>query len=378
MRPHEFPTIAVLGGGQLARMIALAGVPLGCRFRVLDPEAAAGAGHCAELVVGAYDDPAAHARLVAGCTALTYEFENVPVATAEALQRVLPVAPPPMALAVSQDRVAEKTFLNRLGIATAPWRAVDDRAGFDAAVRDLGLPAVLKTRRLGYDGKGQAVVRSAADIEAAWTALGAPPLAAGRPADLILEGFVAFQRECSLIGVRGRDGATAFYPLAENTHRGGVLRLSLAPGPGLDAGMQADAEAAMARVLAELDYVGVLTIEFFVYDGRLIGNEMAPRVHNSGHWTIEGAVCSQFENHVRAVAGLPLGSTAVRGHAAMVNLIGDLPDPAAVARLPGVHLHRYGKQPRAGRKVGHITLVEADRATLDRRLAELTAIPGVV
>ncbi|GDY12131.1 N5-carboxyaminoimidazole ribonucleotide synthase [Planctomycetota bacterium] len=358
--------IAILGGGQLARMLALAAIPLGHRVRVLDPSPDAGAGHCAELIVGEYDDPAALDRLVSGCDVLTYEFENVPVAAAQRLALRLPVSPPPAALAVSQDRVTEKTFLQSHGCATAPFAAIADRAGLQRAVVELGLPAVLKTRRLGYDGKGQAVLRQATDLDAAWAALG------NAPGGLILEGFVDFERECSLVAARGRDGAVVCYPLAENTHRGGILSTSLLPGPGLSAALQSEAERVMGTILAALDYVGVLCIEFFVADGRLIANEMAPRVHNSGHGTIEGCVTSQFANHIRAITGAPLGSPAARGASVMRNLIGAWPDPARILAIPGAHLHLYGKQPRAGRKVGHVTLIDPDPAAL----AALDALIG--
>ncbi len=361
--------IGILGGGQLARMLALAATPLGLRVRTLDPNADSPAGHCAELVVAPYDDPAGLARLAAGCTAVTYEFENVPAAAVERLAGLgIAVRPAAGALAISQDRIPEKDCFNACGLPTAPYRAVDSRADLEAAVAAIGLPGVLKTRRFGYDGKGQKVLRRAEDLDAAWAELGRSPL--------IYEGFVPFDSECSLIAVRGADGATACYPLVENHHRDGILRLSICPGRGT-AGLQAEAEAAAGRLLARLDYVGVLAVEFFRVGGRLLGNEMAPRVHNSGHWSIEGAECSQFENHMRAVAGLPLGSTWVRGAAAMVNLIGDFPDLRAVLAEPGVHLHHYGKEPRPGRKIGHLTVVADDHAALVARLRRLAAVTGL-
>lgn len=355
--------IGVLGGGQLGRMLALAGYPLGLRFRFLDPAPEAPAGRLAEQIVGGYDDLAALARFAAGVDVVTYEFENVPVAAAERLAGQVPVYPPPGALAVAQDRLAEKTFFQNLDIPTPPFAPVDTRADLDAALVRTGLPAVLKTRRLGYDGKGQFVLRDVSDAAQAWQALGGAPL--------ILEGFVPFDRELSVLAVRGRDGATAFYPPVENHHREGMLRLSLAPAPGLAPEVQAAAESYAARALERLDYVGVLAIELFQVGGALLANEMAPRVHNSGHWTIEGAETSQFENHLRAVLGLPLGATAPIGYAAMLNLIGALPDRRRLLDVPGAHLHLYDKSARPGRKLGHVTLRADDLTTLHERLALL-------
>ncbi|MGL6097896.1 MAG: 5-(carboxyamino)imidazole ribonucleotide synthase, partial [Fimbriiglobus sp.] len=296
---------------------------------------------------------------------VTYEFENVPVETARWLADRVPVFPPPRALEVSQERLAEKTFFRDLGIPTPPFAAVDSREQFDAAVAEIGLPAVLKTRRFGYDGKGQAVLRTPADAEAAWTKLG------GRP--LILEGFVPFDRELSLIAVRGRDGAVVCYPLVENVHRDGILHRSVAPAGDLGEELAERAAEYTTRVLTALDYVGVLTIEWFQDGPRLLANEMAPRVHNSGHWTIEGAHTSQFENHVRAVLGLPLGSTAAVGASVMYNFIGSVPPAAAVLRFPTAHLHHYGKPARAGRKVGHVTVRFDTAEELRDRLPELDA-----
>jgi 5-(carboxyamino)imidazole ribonucleotide synthase len=378
--------VGILGGGQLGRMLALAGYPLGLRFQVLEPAVAAPAGVLAPQIVAGYDDAAALARLVAAVEVVTYEFENVPVAAARALARRVPVYPPPAALEAAQDRLAEKEFFRSLGIATAPFASVETRADLEAAAAAIGLPAVLKTRRLGYDGKGQALLRSPADLEKGWSLLGGAPL--------ILEGFVPFVRELSILAARGRDGATVCYPLVENHHRDGILRLSRAPAPGLTPVLQAAAEAIATRAMAALDYIGVLAIELFALEepgprsqgqgggeyglaSGLVVNEMAPRVHNSGHWTIEGAETSQFENHLRAVVGLPLGSTAARGHAAMLNIIGEAPDPAAVLAVPGAHLHLYGKAPRPGRKLGHITLRADDPAAVEAGIAALCTLPGV-
>jgi 5-(carboxyamino)imidazole ribonucleotide synthase len=359
--------VGVLGGGQLGRMLALAGYPLGLRFRFLDHSAEAPAGQLAELHAGDYEDPDVLQGFPEGLDVVTYEFENVPVGAVRWLAERLPVFPPPRALESGQDRLVEKTFFQGVGIPTAPFLPVDSRDGLRTALGRLGLPAVLKTRRLGYDGKGQLVLRDARDVEYAREVLGEVPQ--------ILEGFVPFERELSVLAVRGRGGATAVYPLVENHHREGMLRLSLAPAPGLSAGLQAEAEGYARKVLEALEYVGVLAIEFFEVGGRLLANEMAPRVHNSGHWTIEGAETSQFENHLRAVLGLPLGSAAARGHAAMINLIGAAPPPEAVLAEPQAHLHLYGKTAAPGRKLGHVTLCAADAVTLQRRLNELRARP---
>jgi len=355
--------VGVLGGGQLGRMLALAGYPLGLQFRFLDPAPDAPAGQLAELMVGAYDNAALLEQFVCGVDVVTYEFENVPVATVQMLGRHVPIYPPPKALEVAQDRLTEKQFFQGLGIPTPPFAPVDTFIDLTAAIAVIGLPAVLKTRRFGYDGKGQVIVRTAEDVAEAWAKLGG--------AGLIVEGFIPFERELSILAVRSRSGATVFYPLVENSHRDGILRRSIAPALGLQHSLQEQAETYSASILCELDYVGVLAVEFFETGGTLIANEMAPRVHNSGHWSIEGAVTSQFENHLRAVLDLPLGSPAVEGYAAMVNLIGTAPEPAMVLALPDAHLHLYGKEPRPNRKLGHITLCAADRPTLDARLAQL-------
>ena len=362
--------IAILGAGQLGRMLALAGYPLGLRFRTLDPAASSPAGQLAPQIVAPFDDAAALAQLAEGATCVTFEFENVPVASARLLATHAPVYPPPAALEASQDRLIEKRFFGSLGAATPPFAPIDTREELTVALAAIGLPAVLKTRRMGYDGKGQCVIRTRVDADAAWTALGGQPL--------ILEGFVAFSRELSLIAVRGRDGAAAFYPLTENTHYAGILRRSIAPAPDITPTLQSEAEQIAQRALDALDYVGVLAIELFQTSDTLLVNEMAPRVHNSGHWTIEGAETSQFENHIRAIAGLPLGSTAARGHSAMLNIIGVLPDVAALLRLPDAHLHLYGKTPRKGRKLGHLTVCASDmsrlteQVTLAERLIDAT------
>ena len=339
--------LGILGGGQLARMMALAAHPLGVSCTVLDPSADPCAAAVATVIRGEYDDLQALYQLVRAADVVTYEFENVPVESARWLAERVPVFPPPRALEVSQDRIAEKSFFSTLGIPTAPFAEVLSRADFDRAIRDIGIPAVLKTRRFGYDGKGQFVIREAEQIDTAWQQLG------GRP--LILEGFVPFDRELSLLSVRGKSGECRFYPLVENEHRDGMLYRSLAPAANTGEELFERACDFAERVLTELDYVGVLAIEWFQDGPRLIANEMAPRVHNSGHWTIEGASCSQFENHVRAVCGLPLGATGPRGHSALFNLIGHRPDFDNILLPSGTHLHWYGKEPKPRRKVGHVT-----------------------
>ncbi len=358
-------TLGILGGGQLGYMLALAGYPLGLHFRFLDPSPEAPVGRIAQRVTAEYTDHAALEKFSNGLELVTYEFENVPVEAAKFLAQRLPVYPPPAALKAAQDRLAEKTLFRNLGIRTTEFLPISKPAELDAAVKQLGFPAVLKTSRMGYDGKGQWILRTADDVAKAKSEL--PKVA------LILERFVPFARELSILAARSRNGETAFYPLVENHHRGGILRLSLAPAPSLEPPLQRSAEDVARRVLESLKYVGVLAIEFFEHEGRLLANEMAPRVHNSGHWTIEGAVTSQFENHLRAVLGLPLGSTAPAGHCAMINLIGDLPEPSEVLAVPDTHLHFYGKVPRPGRKLGHVTLRAASPERLALRLSELPA-----
>jgi 5-(carboxyamino)imidazole ribonucleotide synthase len=358
-------TIGILGGGQLGYMLALAGYPLGLHFRFLDPSPEAPVGRIAQRVTSDYTDQAALEKFSNGLELVTYEFENVPVEAASFLAERVPVYPPPAALQAAQDRLAEKDLFGRLGIATTEFAAVSNPSELDAALKTLGLPAVLKTSRMGYDGKGQWTLRTAQDVAKAKSELSS--------ARLILERFVPFTRELSILAVRSRNGETAIYPLVENHHRKGILRLSIAPAPRLDAPIQRAAENAARRILESLKYVGVLAIEFFEHQGELLANEMAPRVHNSGHWTIEGAVTSQFENHLRAVLGLPLGSTGLTGHCAMLNLIGDLPESAEVLAVPDAHLHLYGKSPRPGRKLGHLTLRAASPERLALRLSELPA-----
>lgn len=371
--------VGILGGGQLARMLALAGIPLGLRFRCLDPAPDAVAGHVSELIVGAYDDPSALARLARGVRLVTFEFEKVPAAAAAWLLDHVAVAPSPRALAVGQDRLHEKRLFESVGMAVPPYRTADTRAELHAAVTAIGTPCVVKTRRLGYDGKGQARLRPGPDLAAAIDAA-FDFLHPANCGGLIVERFVAFERELSVLGVRSRSGAIATWPLVENEHHNGVLRRSRAPAPNVPPALARDADEFVRALLTELDYTGVLAVELFVHDGRLLANEMAPRVHNSGHWTIEGSECSQFENHLRAVLDLPLGSTAMAGggHATMVNFVGELPPRAALLALPGLRVHAYGKSPRPGRKLGHATVIATERAIADAQADRALALPPAV
>ncbi len=338
-------------------MLALAGYPLDIRCTTLDPARDSPASQVAPSIVGPYDDREALARLADDADVVTYEFENVPVEAARFLRELAPVFPPPEALEVAQDRVIEKALFDDVGLPTSPHEAITTPVELRDALARLGVPAVLKTRKLGYDGKGQATIHDPLLAEDAWRAIGELPS--------ILESFVAFDRELSILGVRDRAGSTAFYPLVENHHRDGILRLSVAPAPDLTPELQSRAETYARLVMDRLKYVGVMAIELFQVGEELLGNEMAPRVHNSGHWTIEGARTSQFENHLRAITGLPLGSSEARGASAMVNLIGAIPDAAAVLAMNGAHVHLYGKEPRPGRKLGHVTLNVADAGSLD-------------
>jgi len=354
--------VGILGAGQLGRMLALAGIPMGLEFVFLDPAARPCAAVLGEHLRADYDDALAIERLAQAADVVTTEFENVAAGSMRLAARHAPVFPAAEILATTQDRLLEKDFFQRLGIPTAAYAAIDSRDHLEAFAA-IG-PCIVKTRRLGYDGKGQYRISGHADIDAAWKRLGSVPL--------IAEAWLKFEREISIIGVRGRDGGFACYPVAENEHRDGVLTLSHCRSGDP---IQPLAEDHARRIMTELDYVGVMAIEFFQRGDALLANEMAPRVHNTGHWTIEGAITSQFENHLRAILGLPLGSTAARGHCAMVNCLGSVPDRAAVLGIPGAHLHDYGKPPVPGRKVGHITVTgasEDDVAAALRRLGDLT------
>ncbi|UHQ22156.1 5-(carboxyamino)imidazole ribonucleotide synthase [Lysobacter sp. 5GHs7-4] len=364
-------TVGILGGGQLARMLALSGAPLGLRFLVMDSASDACASQFAPMVVGDYTDQAALAEFASKIDVATFDFENVPAESGQWLAQRVPVFPSPRALAVAQDRLAEKTLFRELGIPVPEFADVPTRAALDAAIAAIGTPCILKTRRLGYDGKGQFRIKTPADADAAWAALGAQAATVG----LILEGFVRFERELSVVAVRGRDGEFRAWPLTENWHVDGVLSASLAPAQVDDA--LADTAHAYARKLAEaLDYVGVFALELFCREGELLANELAPRVHNSGHWTIEGSETSQFQNHLRAVLGLPLGDTRMLGRACMLNWIGEMPAAAPVLNEAGGHWHDYGKSSRAGRKVGHATLRADDARELAAALERVGAALG--
>jgi len=339
--------IGVVGGGQLGRMLGLAGVAMGFQFRFWDPAEEPPAAEVGEHFRAEFDDCDSAERFAEGLDVITYEFENIPSATIERLQKLCDCRPGPLALAKSQDRAVEKEFFQELGIPVAPWRQVDSLDDLEQAFDALGA-CILKTRRFGYDGKGQEVIRAKAECEGAWARLS--------PAPMVAEKKIIFQRELSLVGVRAANGSIATYPLVENEHRSGILHKTVAPAPGVISSLQQSADDMMRRCLNALDYVGVLTIEFFEENGKLMANEMAPRVHNSGHWSIEGAVSSQFENHVRAITGMPLGATAARYPSVMLNCIGSLPDHRAVLQIDAAHFHGYGKSARPGRKVGHITV----------------------
>lgn len=367
-RPGASPLrkVGVLGGGQLGRMLGLAGIPLGMEFVFLDPSSDACAKAVGELVQAGFSDEQAARELSSRVDVVTFDFENVPAATARALQKNCNVFPSPAALAAGQDRVAEKELLTSLGIEVPRYHVVDGRTDLLAGLENVGYPAVLKTRRLGYDGKGQAVLRDPEDLERAWQRLG--------DFDLVLEAFVPFQAECSLVAVRGADGEIRTWPLAKNVHSNGILMLSM---PGVfDEALQAVATRKMEALLEHFDYRGVLTIEFFLAGGNLLANEFAPRVHNSGHWSIDGAVCSQFENHVRAVASMPLGETRMTRQSVMFNWIGELPDRERAMKIPGLHWHDYGKEPRPGRKIGHATLTADDPGELQQNAVRLGEIAG--
>jgi 5-(carboxyamino)imidazole ribonucleotide synthase len=368
--PAVEPVVGVLGGGQLGRMTALAGVPLGLTFRFLEPKSPSPVDAVGHVVRGAYDDPEALARFGKGLAVATYEFENVPVDAARTLGEHTTVHPAPAALEMAQDRLREKEGFTRLGIPTNPYRAVESRAELQAGLEELGFPAMLKTRRMGYDGKGQVRIMGPGDVEGAWDRLGGVPL--------LLESFVDFSRELSLVAVRGLEGDFAAYPLVENVHTRGILHMTTAPAPDVSPALQAAAEGYVARIMEELGYVGAMAVEFFQVRDGLLANEMAPRVHNSGHWTQDGAATSQFENHLRAVLGLPLGSTQASGVTVMLNLLGKLPPVEAVLAEPQARLHLYGKSPRPGRKIGHVNVVadSVDEAMAVVRRIESAMPPG--
>lgn len=365
-------TVGILGAGQLARMLAQAGAQMDLEFIFLDPAKDACAAEFGEHICAEWDDEAALKELGQRCDLVTFDFENVPESSASLIESLCPVYPPPRALFKSQDRLREKNMMLELGIPVAPFQAVDSRPDLIAAVEEIGLPCVLKTRRFGYDGKGQTVLRFQEDMERAWQQLG--------DFELICEGFVAFDLECSIIAARGMDGQTVCWPLTRNLHRDGVLAVSMAPA--FDQQLQARAEVLIQRLLDHLDYVGVMALELFLKDGELLANEFAPRVHNSGHWSIDGAVTSQFENHLRAICDLALGGTDIKKRALMFNLLGQMPECAKSRSVdqPGhesEHWHDYQKTARAGRKIGHVTVTAESASGLKAKASRLASELGV-
>lgn len=354
--------IGIIGAGQLGQMLGFAARELGMQCQFIDPSPQPPAAECGPVLRAAFDDQAALAALAENCDVLTYEFENVPVAALQQVADRIKIYPPPAALQQAQDRLLEKQLFASLQIPLPAYRRVDELADLEAAAVALGLPVVVKTRRLGYDGKGQCIVRATSDIEAAWHDCGG--------GELIAEQWVGFDYEVSAIGARNAAGDIVHYPLTMNEHAGGILQTSLAPLQ--DAALTRAAQQYVTLLLEELHYVGVLALELFVVGDRLLANEFAPRVHNSGHWTIEGAVPSQFAAHLLAISGQRLPTPELQGHAGMVNLIGRI--PAALRGPCGGTLHDYGKQARPGRKLGHITAIGDSAADRDRRIAALRRI----
>jgi 5-(carboxyamino)imidazole ribonucleotide synthase len=352
--------VGVVGAGQLGRMLALAGYPIGVHCKFLDRSAAAPAAQVAPILTGDLEDASKLAELAACSDVVTFDWENISGKALAPLEKLTLVRPPRAALEVSQDRMSEKALFSKLRIPVAAHAAIDSKDQLARAARKLGLPGVLKTRRMGYDGKGQFLVRDAEHLDAAWAAIGAT--------GLIYEKFQRFSREVSVVGARSATGQTVIYPLAANSHGGGILHYSIAPFASPQ--LERSARIYLKRVMNALAYVGVLTVEFFVVKGRLIANEMAPRVHNSGHWTIEGCVTSQFENHLRAICDLPLGSTRPLGHTAMINFLGKMPDRMRLLAIDGLAFHDYGKEPRPGRKLGHCTILKSRAAERNLALAD--------
>lgn len=359
--------IGVLGGGQLGRMMALAGYPLNLAFSFFDKNADCPSAPLGERHGDDRDSDASLDAFIASADVFTYEFENIPTRWVERIAANKPVHPGVTSLAISQNRLNEKRLFAELGIPSAGFVEVNAEADLHTAVAQFGLPLVVKTVTEGYDGKGQFLIKTEAQVAEAWAQLGAR-------VPLIAEEFVHFRRELSIIAVRARSGETAFYPLTENAHHKGILSHSVAPAQHIDDDTQLNAEHYISAIMDRMDHVGVLTLEMFDTRKGLMANETAPRVHNSGHWSIEGAHCSQFENHVRAVAGLPLGSTRCEKPTAMINLIGQHPSVEAVLAIPDVHLHLYSKEEREGRKLGHITVTANNYAELDARLLQIAAL----
>lgn len=370
--PAPVQRVGIIGGGQLALMLAQSVQKLGVRCTVLDPDERCCARAVCEQIVGAYDDPGALGRLAECSQVVTYEFENVPAAAAGVIRPLRPIHPNPDALGYAQDRHRERTMFRELGVAIPEYRAVDDVGSLRAALGELGTPAILKARTLGYDGKGQVLINDAGHAAEAFATIGSVPA--------ILDQFVAFSRELSIVATRSLEGDIVYYPLSVNVHRGGILRVSKAPARDVSAGLVGQARHAAREILNRFGYVGTLAVEFFQIGtgegATLVANEIAPRVHNTGHWTIEGARTSQFENHMRAVMGMELGPADPIGHSAMVNIIGDEPRAGALESMPEAHVHMYGKSPRAGRKIGHVTLNAPTEGELDGLLERFTRVIG--
>jgi len=358
--------VGVLGAGQLGLMLCAAGRRIGVDTRFLAPDSDSPAGMCSELIVADYTNEAALTHFIESLDAVTYEFESIPIEPVRSLAEKLPVRPSTLALETAQDRAMEKQCFERLGIPTSRFAVANTLAEARAAIDMVGRPCMLKTRRHGYDGKGQAVVRDRSELELGWVTI------AGAPS--ILERLVTFKRELSIIAVRGMAGEIEYYPLVENHHSEGILRFSIAPAQNVSEDVQSRAQSYAKRILEDLEYVGVLAIEFFDTENGLVANEMAPRVHNSGHWTIEGADTSQFENHLRAITGMELGSTAVHGVAGMVNIIGVEPNVQRLREIPDVHVHMYGKAPVPKRKLGHITVTANDVQGVLKAVSQVRAV----
>ncbi len=360
--------LGIIGGGQLGRMLAHAAQRLGIDVTILDPKKNCSAGQVARQIVGAYDDAEKLHELAAVSDAITYEFENVPIEPLATLEGKVPLRPAPKGLAAAQDRLTEKTLFRTVGMQTTDFAAIDSLEDLEREFAAMNGACILKTRRFGYDGKGQARIDSPADVPSGWE-----ELKDGGP--LILEKRIDFKRELAIIAARTADGNEAFYPVTQTHHRNGILHRTLAPAPALTDEIEQQARVYVDKLLKQLDYVGVLALELFDTDRGLLANEFAPRVHNSGHWTIEGTTCSQFENQVRAVMGLPLGEPTLPTPTGMLNLIGNVPDRAPILARPNTALHLYGKSGRAGRKIGHITVTGA---TDDDVLKRIDAIESII